>query len=268
MAPVPNFLTQEVREQVLAAGEQGMAFDLSLGVPVVPLPTAVLIRPGVMISSPVGLCTANFVYTDDAHGLLLGTAGHCTDVGDRIIAFSAPNLLSAIGTTVSRLCCGVGNDWALIDIDAAMEPFTDPTVAWLTGPCGTFTGPMPTAVPDRILKHVGHGIATGTVEFPRVSRLDSIGSTSFRAFGQSSGGDSGSAILYEPNPLTSGMIPLTGSCGSGQAFGILTHSLIADLSPIAPCYKGNQIGSLVDCAFFGTLVALVPATVVNGRALA
>jgi hypothetical protein len=255
----PAWLTQSVFDRIVELGSEGLAYDFTTGQPVVPLPSQILLRPGVLLVLPSDLCTANFVYTDATHGLLIGTAGHCTVVGDSAIAISYPNLATAIGTTVSK---GEGTDWALIDIDAAWEPHTDPTVALVTGPCGAYAGDLPSGTDERIVKYVGHGSDTGLVsDMPRIGHLLGLGNDSFSFDGIGSPGDSGAPVLLEPSPLATGTVPLTGSCGSGAALGILIGT-----TPLAGC-RQLPPKDLGPCRILGTRVTAVPATVVDGAPL-
>jgi len=88
------------------------------------------IQPGMMISTAVSECTANFVFDGigPAYGrVFIGTAAHCTtDVGEvvfegyeRVGALTVPPMPARIGTVVGRGDPdSVIEDWALIEVDA------------------------------------------------------------------------------------------------------------------------------------------------------
>ncbi len=71
----------------------------------------------------------NFVF-GDGDDYFIGTAGHCTQVGDQVTILAAPGVLMNIGTTVRSVDNGIGDDFALVDVRTEMEQFVDPSMAY------------------------------------------------------------------------------------------------------------------------------------------
>ncbi|MFC6286768.1 hypothetical protein ACFP3Q_11190 [Nocardioides sp. GCM10027113] len=207
-APQPDWYTSQLHERVMAAAERGESVPLPEGVD---FPTSGLaftgIRPGAWIIAPSG-CTTNFVF-GSASNYFIGTAGHCTEVGDEVTLVAAPGVLMNIGTTVKSVDQGVGNDFALIDVRPEMEQYVNPSMAYFGGPTGAGS-PQPGAV----VEHSGHGLVVGTGGTPRagvvVYRGKGDGGDAFAWAGAASPGDSGSAVRL----------------ANGQAAGDLTHLVV------------------------------------------
>lgn len=160
------------------------------------------IRPGAQMTSPSG-CTFNFVFTDAEARLYIGTAGHCVNgVGERVEGAG----LGAFGTVVFALNEGVGNDFALIAIDADKYAQVTPAMCHWGGP--TSGEPASPALGDA-LKQYGHGIALGQLQEtrPREGALTLWRETSWRALAPITNGDSGSPIMF----------------ATGEAMGVVTH---------------------------------------------
>lgn len=207
-APQPDWYTPRLHERVMAAAERGESVPLPEGVD---FPTSGLaftgIRPGAWIIAPAG-CTTNFVF-GSASNYFIGTAGHCTEVGDEVTLVAAPGVLMNIGKTVKSVDRGVGNDFALIDVRPEMEQYVNPSMAYFGGPTAAGS-PQPGAV----VEHSGHGLVVGTGGTPRagvvVYRGNGDGGDAFAWVGAASPGDSGSAVRL----------------ANGQAAGDLTHLVV------------------------------------------
>ncbi len=207
-APQPDWYTPRLHRRVLAAAEQGESVPLPEGVD---FPTSGLaftgIRPGAWIIAPAG-CTTNFVF-GSASNYYIGTAGHCTSVGDEVTLVAAPGVLMNIGTTVKSVNKGIGNDFALIDVRPEMEQYVNPSMAY-------FGGPTAAGSPQSgdVVEHAGHGLVIGTGGTPRagivVYRGPGEGGDAFAWAGAASPGDSGSAVRL----------------ANGQAAGDLTHLVV------------------------------------------
>lgn len=233
----PAWLTEEVRDRVFAAAERGMAYDFVTGrfVAAAALPSQVLIRPGTQIFPKLifpGWCTAAFVFNQRSK---ISTAGHCTRVGDWVIALAAPSTVLAMGTTTARSNGGIGNDWALISIDPLWRTFTDPAAAFVGGPCGRVTS---SSVSVPALKHVGHGAAVGSGGTPRAAVLERLRSSSFDAIGAAYSGDSGAPVLETTRTAVG-----TNPCAAGAAVGILTHGAVDAITGLVPFpfFSGTRI---------------------------
>jgi hypothetical protein len=207
----PEGLGRDVLGPALEAAAEGLGYDYEAGAPVaLPLPSQVLIRPGVQIipeSIFPGWCTAAFVFDDRSK---ISTAGHCTAPGDAVLAIALPSTIFVIGHTSSSTGADseLGNDWALIDIAPEWRPFVDPAVAFVGGPCGRASDGFPP-----LLKYIGHGI----LGVPRIGLYVGMEEGAFRALGPSNAGDSGGPVLEHTQAGASGL------CLAGGAVGILTH---------------------------------------------
>ncbi|MGH7804793.1 MAG: hypothetical protein ACREQJ_10630 [Candidatus Binatia bacterium] len=212
-----NGLTRDLLEPVLEAASEGLGYDFSSN-RLVSLPSGapsqLLIRPGTQIlpeSLFPGWCTAAFVFDGRSK---IATAGHCTRVGDAVLAVSLPSTVFAIGRTVESTGddSEVGNDWALIEIFPEWRPFVDPAVALVGGPCGRAGDGFPP-----LLKYVGHALGIGTGGLPRAGLYAGTEDGAFVALGPIDGGDSGGPVLEvtQTDPAT--------ACIGGGAVGIITH---------------------------------------------
>lgn len=256
-APQPDWYTANLHQQVLAAAEHGQGVALPDGAEV---PASALaftgIRPGSWMVSPAG-CTLNFVFgsvdstatstTTASNGngkgngkgqgrakkaassgdAFIGTAGHCTEVGEQVTIVAAPGILMHIGTTVTSVDGGVGDDFALIDVRPEMEQYVNPSTAYFGGP---------TAAGDPqfgdVVTHAGHGLVIGTGGTPRTGVVVYRGpgeeggtSDAFAWDGAAAPGDSGSFVLE----------------ADGTAAGDLTHLVVG-----GPYVPGNVAGTSID----------------------
>jgi hypothetical protein len=128
------------------------------------------IHPGVMVESPAGQCTSNFVFGDrDGGDLYLGQAAHCTGTGTASDTDGCKSGSLPIGTPIKiegaskpgelvynswlamaddkddkpdANTCGY-NDFALVKIDPADRDKVSPTVPVFGGPTGLRTEGVP-----------------------------------------------------------------------------------------------------------------------------
>lgn len=245
----PAWWTSEVAEKARAAAKLGLAYDYAEDELVdlaAAYPSQAFLRPGTQILTregainqpgAIGLCTAAFTFDQRT---LISTAGHCADVGEAVYAVALPYpVVFQFGTTVASTGSGgIGNDWALVSIDAQWQPFTDSDAAWISGPHGAATT-VPTAFPT-LLKHVGHGLGAGAGGTPRVALLNGGNDVMVSFTGLIQPGDSGSPILLVGTPGLS----------DDAALGIVTH-------------KACERCTLA----YATRVTLIPATVDDGDGL-
>ncbi|MBI2077615.1 MAG: hypothetical protein HYT80_04475 [Euryarchaeota archaeon] len=246
----PDWWTPEAALAAKAAAAEGLLYNPLTGETVAPTavpvgvpagaPDYLFIRPGALYLSESGvLCTYNFIYSAFRQ---IGTAGHCPESrGETVYILAVPTipLVTALGTVGSFRNGGVGNDWALINIDPAWDLFVDANVAYVGGPSCAAWSPGVEAG-----KHVGHGIQTGLIaSVPRTSAILAFDGRSFQGVGEISGGDSGSPMVE-----VAGALP---GCATGGAVGVMTH-----------CATITGIECLP--LFFGTDIRRVPATVTLG----
>ncbi len=160
--------------------------ELEMGVEDVLLEQCPGIRPGARLTTG---CTMNFLFEDD-NDYYMGTAGHCTShVGQRMGAAG----IGAFGSVVYRINEGVGQDFALIRVDADKHNMVDPTLCAWAGPYDS----DPLTHPGQPLHMYGWGVATNDASFTRARSgvLLSTSPTSITFLGVASGGDSGSPTV-------------------------------------------------------------------------
>lgn len=175
---------------------------------------------------------------------LLRTAGHCGRTGDIATVIAAvgnragvlnPIILDFGKYAKSTGDGGIGNDWALISIDAVNQPLVSPTMCFWGGPIGMYTKTGATVaasysrnnlIPSvstntdpflvQTIVHYGHGTAIGGpgVGTPRMGEVIDWRTAYFTWFGAITPGDSGSGS----NTLTGDAV---GS--EREAAGINTH---------------------------------------------
>jgi hypothetical protein len=216
--------------------------DAANGIPVAaptdaPLPGEVGIRPGSWMISPAG-CTMNFVFASGS-SYAIGTAGHCASAGDPVVLLTlAPGtenpVLVEIGTVSVSHDNGVGDDFALVPIRAALNPWVSATIAVVAGPCGAYGGSGPETV-----WHYGHGLGIGTGGTPRAGVALTWHANAFGWDGAAIFGDSGSAVRV----------------GTGlAAAGDLTH-LVVDTAWLPSFIAGTRIGKIQQIAGGWSLVS-------------
>ncbi|MGH2694003.1 MAG: hypothetical protein ACRDJJ_04230 [Actinomycetota bacterium] len=233
------------------------------------------IRPGAWLllisGGSVGWCTMAHVY-GSAGGYDISTAGHCGKTGDTATVIAGLGnrgdatgvVLLDFGKFSHSTDGGLGNDWALIDIDPAYQSLVTPTMCFWGGPRGMYTkegslvgisvprrlGQLPSVsvTPDPLLAqtivHYGHGVGVGAGGTPRVGEAISWGSSHFMFSGAITFGDSGSGS----NTV------LGDAVGANmEAAGILTHIWIDPL-------MRSGIGIMG-----GTRATQVSGTLANGQ---
>ena len=232
------------------------------------------IRPGALLltvtSSSIGWCSMAHVY-GSAGAYDISTAGHCGKTGDVATVVAAFGnrgdatgvVLLDFGTYAQSHDGGLGNDWALIDIDAEWQSLVTPTMAFWGGPRGVFTktgstvsatiprkGIIPTVTvsTDPLLAqpivHYGHGTGVGAGGTPRAGVSHTWGTTHFMFEGAISPGDSGSGA----NTLGGDTVG-----ANMEAAGIMTHLYIDPLMRQGVGIMG------------GTRATAVTGTVANGQ---
>lgn len=237
----PDWYTPALHKRVVAAAQKGEG---------IPLPrraredtdSALLftgIRPGSWMIFP-SWCTMNFVFGSEA-APYIGTAGHCTESGDEVTIVAAPGVLMNIGTTVTSVDNGVGDDFAAIQIYPEMAQFVNPSMAVIAGPTGAASPKF-----GDVIEHVGHGLAIGTGGTARAGIVTFVGEVdgpdAYCWSGAVNLGDSGSGARH----------------ALGPAVGNVTHLYVS--VPTLPAWNcGTSIGRIQQLAPAGLATAsLVP----------
>jgi hypothetical protein len=160
-------------------------------------------------------------------GTFIGTAGHCTDVGDEVTVVAAPGVLMNIGTTVTSVDNGIGDDFALIEIREEMVEHVNPSTAFFGGPTATGDPQV-----GSLVAHAGHGLVIGAGGTPRA------GVTVYRGDGEERGSD---AVAYNgaasPGDSGSFLVDLDGMTAAGN----VTHLVVG-----GPYVPGNVAGTSID----------------------
>jgi hypothetical protein len=233
------------------------------------------IRPGawvlLMNGGSIGWCSLAHVYGSPG-SYKISTAGHCGNVGDTATVIGALGDKTVAGLPVPVLMDigrfssstgdgGIGNDWALISVDAPYQSLVTPTMAFWGGPIGMYT---PTGevvaintnngeisvTPDPALVqgvvHYGHGTGIGAGGTPRSGTAITWKPDHFSFFGAITPGDSGSGS----NTLTGDTVG-----ANREAAGINTHIYV----------DGSMRTGLGTMA--GTRATKVAGTLANGQIL-
>jgi hypothetical protein len=165
-------------------------------------------------------CTANFVFQttagafDPAQQLYLGTAGHCVNLGQIVQAVAiAPGSTNPVLVTVGPAVVDDDtNDFALVEIDPALNSWVSPSMAHWGGPTGVYAGPS-----GGVVTWVGHGGFVGGA-VPRAGTLTAFRTADIEVATPDVSGDSGSPVttidglavgelraVYPPNGLLNGV---------------------------------------------------------------
>jgi hypothetical protein len=239
--PAPAWFTNQFKDRVDAAGQQGVPID---GPSVLDVcPGAVFhengVGTGTCLVYPYG-CTANFVYYNGARAtapavadgrLYLGSAGHCSDKAGQPVygAISTPGVgpsIARIGT-VSKRVEKYGDNGSVLDVESirinsGYHVYPDSPVG---GPQGIYDG-CQVGTPVKYWGH-GYGVAMGQGK-PEGGASAHWYDNGYGWFGASFPGDSGSAVLNGAN---------------GQAVGDL--DAIVELY-VPPVYlPGEMIGTRI-----------------------
>ena len=200
------------------------------------------IRPGAFLlllnGGSVGWCSFAHVYGSPG-SYKISTAGHCGKAGDvatvvGVVGNRLPVLID-VGKFSSSTDGGIGNDKALISVDAQWQNLVSPTMCAWGGPIGSYTktgavvdahligrsgriDPSVAFTPDPFLAqailHYGHGTGTGAGGTPRVGLAQHWGSDHFAFFGTITPGDSGSGANTAAGDALG---------AQREAAGIITH---------------------------------------------
>jgi hypothetical protein len=207
------------------------------------------IRPGAWLllisGGSIGWCSMAHVYGSPG-AYDISTAGHCGKTGDTATVIAALGnradatgvVLLDFGTFGTSHDGGLGNDWALIDIDPAYQGLVSPTMCLWGGPQGMFTKtgdvasinwprrglPSASINPDPMLAqgilHYGHGTGVGAGGTPRAGTAIAWRASHFMFEAAIAPGDSGSAA----NTTGGDTVGAT-----REAAGIITHLWIDPL---------------------------------------
>jgi len=226
------------------------------------------VHPGIQTFTQGAQCTANFVYSDGA-STYLGQAAHCSGTGGSTetngctaqslpdgtqvdigtghpatMVYNSWNAMKRVGETDPDTC--QYNDIALLRLDAADVPNTNPSIPFWGGPNGVNTAG--TQLGDTVLSYGNSELRGGVTQLsPKTgTTLDvSPGGWSYDVYTASPGipGDSGSAFLN----------------ASGQAMGILSTVQIA---PVAGSNGVGDVGK--ELAYAQAHSGIAGLTLANG----
>lgn len=208
------------------------------------------IRPGSLLllisGNSIGWCSMAHVYGSPG-SYDISTAGHCGKAGDPATVIAALGnrgdatgvVLLDFGRFATSHDGGLGNDWALIDIDSQYQSLVTPTMCFWGGPRGMYTKtgslvgitiprrgliPNVSVTPDPTLAqtivHYGHGAGVGAGGTPRAGEVIHWGTNHFMFSGAIAPGDSGSGA----NTVLGDTIG-----ANMEAAGIITHIWIDPL---------------------------------------
>jgi hypothetical protein len=190
------------------------------------------IHPGVMVTSPVGQCTANFVF-GDGDKLYLGQAAHCTGTGSESETDGCKSKSLPLGTPIkiqgasqpgkmvynswltmhergekdANTCAY--NDFALVEIDSDDAGKVNPTVPVFGGPTGVREAGLPAGAP--VYSYQNSGLRQGLGLLSPKAGLNL--------------GDNAGGYTHEVATITPGVPGDSGSGfmdADGKAFGILS----------------------------------------------
>lgn len=167
------------------------------------------IQPGDSVTTPVGGCTLNFVFDGPGGATLIGTAGHCGDLGHSVSAAGHTNF----GTIVYD--DDTWTDFALIQVAAAAVASVSAAVKGHPAfPVG-YTTSSEVGAGD-LLRLSGYGMGFGFTQVTqeqRVAALGSQGTTHYCAHGPAIFGDSGGPVLHDESKEALGIVAsLGGTC--------------------------------------------------------
>lgn len=213
----------------------------ALDPPLIPDGCSGRISPGAQISTPVGGCSLNFLFHDQAGNTYAGTAGHCFSADGQRMSVGG---LGPVGTVVFHQAAGIGQDFALVRIDADKVAFANPAMCQWGGPTGALTGNT-----AGIVRHYGFGVGWSTTQFTRPRTgygLNTGSNDNFHFLGTVSSGDSGSGARHD----------------NGLALGLITHVDVGAVlfAESAPNAYGTRIAHAMDMAQAATGLQLTLLT--------
>ena len=263
--PKPSWLTPDLEAQIVASGSKGVAVPQATLDPncIGTAPPYVgtdgvsvnAVSAGGCMVAPHG-CTLNFVFSDGTSNYI-GTAGHCSNRGQTVIAQVATRVdptdtvmatLAAIGSALKSWNAGIGRDFGLVKINPGLKVVSG--MAGALGPTGVFCGD-PVGQP---VMHYGHGyiffVEQGNLKFGEVIpdltlvfKFNNSGGFNWVGYGLP--GDSGSGVMND----------------AGLAVGDLTHGLAPLGVPVPGLNFGTEMGQIF--SLIGSSYKLVT---VDGRA--
>ena len=190
------------------------------------------IHPGVMVTSPAGQCTANFVFSSGGT-LYLGQAAHCTGTGSENETDGCKSKSLPLGTEIkvqgasrpgklvynswltmhdkgeSDADTCAYNDFALVEIDSADTDKVNPTVPVFGGPTGLREGGL--AAGSAVYSYQNSSLRQGVGELSPKQGINL--------------GDSAHGYTHEVATISPGVPGDSGSGfmdADGRAFGILS----------------------------------------------
>lgn len=210
-------------------------------------PEAATVRPGAVMTSEVGQCSANFVFSNGAD-VYIGQAAHCTGTGGAtvtngcesgslplgtpvavegatrpgVLAYSSWLTMQQVGETDPEAC--LFNDFALVQLDPGDIARTNPSVPSWGGPTGLAAT---TGAGEQVYSYGSSSLRLG---------LDVLSPKVGLSLGPSPGGWSHTVYALTPG--------IPGDSGSGfmnargEAFGVLSTLVVL------PLPASNGVGDL------------------------
>jgi hypothetical protein len=178
------------------------------------------------VTTSLGSCTFNFLFTDPKGGRYIGTAGHCilSQAGERSWAPGAGPVASAFdaqGTAapIGRFVYAVmqdPKDFAVIRLDRAVT--ANPAMCHFGGPIGLNTD-LTNATTT--LHHFGNGVGIGNVVPARTEVATSMASPDHVfADGVAVFGDSGSGVVDDAGRAVGVLVTIGGHLGQVSTNGV------------------------------------------------
>ncbi len=164
------------------------------------------LRPGASLG---GYCTFNWVFTAPNGTAYIGTAAHCTQVGERVtLGSDGPEVGTVVYDSDNASVADAAVDFSLVRLDAEIVNRTHPTIIGWSGPTGWITDEDAARGDDVALSGYGVGFGERGETRNRSGVLVSMDDRFYSADMPAVNGDSGSPLIH---------------LETGKALGIISH---------------------------------------------
>lgn len=149
------------------------------------------LRPGASLG---GYCTFNWLFSAPTGAAYIGTAAHCTELGERVALGGGDEVGSVVFDSDTSQGADTALDFSLIRLDETAVPEAHPQMLGFDGPTGVSATP---AAGDLVALH-GYGTVFGDQDETRgrMGALMAIDEKEYRANMPAVWGDSGAPILH------------------------------------------------------------------------